>query len=228
MFIKKFSSASPQSRKWETPERWCSFCSAITRHGMYFTNIYCIPCPNILVKITWHEPKEIPSHLATSLIILICSHQIMWLCYQFNTSAQPSVSECSSLSMEVCPFLKRQNQSKTCTQLMASLWRAVWDILYFWFPFSWVLCRSFHTGIVVCSWAWQIQYMTQTLYLRWKAAVRSCWLRTCRKESRHTLSQCNVRYYNNELSPDTFWSRLIFTVKKSTVWWGIRQVYTLH
>jgi uncharacterized protein YceK len=65
--------------------------------------------------------------------------------------------------MEVCPFLKRQNQSKTCAQLMASLWKAVLVILYFLFPFSWVLHRSFHTGIVLWSWAWQIQHMTQTL-----------------------------------------------------------------
>ena len=47
---------------------------------MNFTNIYYIPCPNVLVKITWHEPKEIPSHSATSLIVfdlLSPNHTIM-------------------------------------------------------------------------------------------------------------------------------------------------------
>ena len=65
--------------------------------------------------------------------------------------------------MEVCPFLRRQNQSKTCAPLMASLWKAVLFILYFWFPFSWILRRSFQAGIVLCPWAWQIQHMTPTL-----------------------------------------------------------------
>jgi hypothetical protein len=87
----------------------------------------------------------------------------MQLCYQFITCAWRSVSECSSLSMEVCPFLRRLNQSQTCAQLMASSWKAVLFILYFWFPFSWILHRSLHAGIVLCSWAWQIQHVTQTL-----------------------------------------------------------------
>jgi hypothetical protein len=32
-----------------------------------------------------------------------------------------------------------------------------------WFPFSWVLRRNVHTGIVLYSWTWQIQHMTQIL-----------------------------------------------------------------
>jgi len=36
---------------------------------MNFTNIYYIPCPNIIVKVTWHEAKEVPSHSPTSLIV---------------------------------------------------------------------------------------------------------------------------------------------------------------
>ena len=134
MFIKKSASASPQSRKWETIERWWSFCFSVSRHGMNFTNVYYIPCPNTLVKITWHEPKEIPSHSATSLIVfdlLSPNHAII---YQFNTSAWWNISECSLFSMDVCPLLMRQNQSKTCGQLMAPTWKAVLVIWYILVP----------------------------------------------------------------------------------------------
>jgi hypothetical protein len=81
---------------------------------------------------------------------------------------------------------------------MTPLWKVVLVILYFWFPVSWVLHRNFHTGIVLCSWALQIQHMTQTLLftcadcITMKGEVRSCWLSPCRKEFRHTLSQCDV------------------------------------
>jgi len=51
---------------------------------MNFTNY--IPCLNILVKITWHEPKEISSHSATSLIVfdlLSPNHAIMVSIHHF-------------------------------------------------------------------------------------------------------------------------------------------------
>jgi len=64
--------------------------------------------------------------------------------------------------MEVCPFLEGEPIKNLCTA-HGPLVNGSLVILYFWFPFSWVLRRSFHTGIVLCSWAWQIQHMTQTL-----------------------------------------------------------------
>jgi len=53
---------------------------------MNYTNIYYIPYPNILVKITWHEPKAIPSHSATSVIVfdlLSPNHAIMLSIHYF-------------------------------------------------------------------------------------------------------------------------------------------------
>jgi hypothetical protein len=75
-----------------------------------------------LVKIAWHEPKEIPSSTAASLLVnlqsaLTKSHLFHITCpFLLNEG----YTECSFLSGDVCPSLKQWKHSTPCIKLMAS------------------------------------------------------------------------------------------------------------
>jgi hypothetical protein len=75
-----------------------------------------------LVKIAWHEPKEIPSSMATSLLVILQSaltksHTFHITCLFLLNEGYP---ECSSLFTYVCPSLKQWKHSTTCIKPMAS------------------------------------------------------------------------------------------------------------